>query len=104
MKFSLESLETNFHFQKRKPINNTIEFALDNPEKALVSIWSRKQPDPIVKKYSLLAAFTALFIIAPLDIKDLHFELLKNEFSIQEIDHICNILSKKLQSRYPKVA
>lgn len=104
MKFQFESLDMNYHIQKVKSIKYTIEAAMDNPGEALKSIWTGEKPDSMVKKHSLLAAFTALFVTAPLEIKEIHLKMLQSEFGIIELEDICDILSKKLQSRLPKAA
>lgn len=75
--------------------------AIDNPDEALVSIWTREKEHPFEKSYSLLAAFTALFITHPLEIREAHYKMLRNEFGSKGLVDICDILSKKLQSRLP---
>lgn len=39
----------------------------------------------MVKKHSLVAAFTALFITAPLKIKETHLKMFQREFGKKEI-------------------
>ncbi|MGY6743584.1 MAG: hypothetical protein ACXIUQ_12675 [Cecembia sp.] len=104
MKNSIVTFNTISNQQSDLLIKNAIEKGLKHPEKVLKSNWKsgRKEVLPNLKNASFLSAFTAMFICCPLEIREVHFQIMRSYFSQNEIDQICILLSKKLHSKLPK--